>query len=635
MSTSSWQARHAERERTASAAIGLVPRGKHVFVASGAAEPVSLVTELAEQADRFADNTVLHLLTLGPAPYVEERFGRAFRHNAIFIGPNVRGAVDAGRADYTPVFLSQVPGLMRSRRLPVDVALVQVSPPDRYGYVNLGVSVDVVLAAIETARIVIAEVNPRMPVVHGDGFVSVDRFDAWVAVDRPIIEVARETLDETALEIGRHVAKLVEDGATLQVGIGGIPDAVLRALDHKKDLGVWSEMISDGVIDLVENGNVTGRYKTMEPGKVSASFTFGTKQLYEYIDKNPRFSFHPSDLVNDPMQVARQHRMVAINSALAVDLTGQVCADSIGARFYSGFGGQVDFIRGAGMCPGGKPIIAMRSTAKDGQLSRVVAALESGAGVVTSRGDVRYVVTEYGVADLQGKSVRERAMALLGLAHPDHRAELVAEAKRRRYVFVDQPVPQPRYPRAYEREITASDGAPVTIRPVRITDEPQLRDFFYSLSEDTVYKRWLTVRRRVPREEIVHEIDVDYDERMTLVAETRSSGKEPEIVGVARYETEPASGQAEVAFVVRDDWQGHGLGTALLAQTIEMARDRGVSALTADVLAANTTMLRIFHESGIPVVSSLEGSTYHLVLPLAEPPRAVSLPPSSFGGTSS
>jgi acyl-CoA hydrolase/GNAT superfamily N-acetyltransferase len=610
---SSW----LERQRDASSAIALVPRGKHVFVASGAAEPVSLVEELAAQADRFADNTVVHLLTLGPAPYTEPRYARAFRHNAIFIGPNVREAVDAGRADYTPVFLSQIPGLMRSRRLPIDVALIQVSPPDRFGYVNLGVSVDVVLAAVETARLVIAEVNPRMPVLHGDGFVHVDRIHAWVPVERPILAVPREAVDDTALEIGRHVAKLVEDRATLQVGIGGIPDAVLRALSNKKDLGVWSEMISDGVMDLVRNGNITGRHKTMDPGKVSASFTFGTQLLYDFVDDNPAFSFHASDRINDPMEVARQHRMVAINSALAVDLTGQVCADSIGARFYSGIGGQVDFIRGAGMCPGGKPIIAMRSTAKNGEVSRVVAALDAGAGVVTSRGDVRYVVTEHGVADLQGKSVRERAMALLALAHPDHRGELLERAKQRRYVFPDQPPPRARYPRAYERDILSIDGQKVLVRPVRITDEPRLRDLFYSLSEDTVYRRWLTVLKRLPRDELVREVDVDYDARMTLVVETRPDDREPELVAVGRYETDPAERNAEVAFVVRDDWQGRGLGTALLRQMVEIAGDHGVAALTADVLATNDAMLRVFHECGLEVVSTLEGTTYRLRVPIA------------------
>lgn len=469
-----WQERYADRQTTAAEAIDLIPKGKHIFISSGAAEPVALVEQLVKKADQFADNTIVHLLTLGPAPYVEEKYAAFFRHNAFFIGPNVREAVHQGRADYTPVFLSQIPDLIRARRMPVDIALIQVSPPDPYGFVNLGVSVDVVLPAIEAADLVIAQINPAMPTIYGSGFLSMDAIDAWAWHPAPLPEAPPVPLDEVALEIGRNVAALVEDGATIQMGIGMIPDAVLKALDDKKDLGVWTEMFSDGVIDLIQNGNITGKYKTIHPRKVSSSFTFGSQRLYQFVDRNPVFTFHPSDFMNSPLLIARQHKMAAINSALQVDLTGQVCADSIGTRFYSGIGGQVDYIRGASMCPGGKPIIAIRSTAKGGELSRIVATLSEGAGVVTSRGDVRFVVTEYGVADLLGTSIRERAKALISIAHPDFRPELLDGAKARHYVFGDQIAPKAKYPRDYEKEITTSAGTSVLLRPVRVTDEDKI-----------------------------------------------------------------------------------------------------------------------------------------------------------------
>ncbi len=620
-----WQSAHAGTRTTLAEAIARIPRGKHIFVGSGAAEPAGLVEELVAQADRFADNAIVHLLTLGPAPYVQLEHATRFRHNAFFIGPNVREAVHEGRADYTPVFLSRIPDLIRSRRAPVDVALIQCTPPDRFGYVNLGVSVDIVLAAVESARLVLAEINPRMPVVHGSGFLPMSRIHAWALHDVPLHEVEREPLDDVAREIGEHVAALVEDGSTLQVGIGQIPDAVLQALSNHKDLGIWTEMFSDGALDLIRGGNVTGRYKTIHPNKISASFCFGTKDLYDFVDRNPIFTFHPSDYVNDPMRIARQHRMVAINSALQVDLTGQVCADSIGTRFYSGIGGQVDFIRGASMSPGGLPIIALRSTACDGRVSRIVGSLDPGAGVVTSRGDVRYVVTEYGVADLLGKSVRERATALMSIAHPDFRPELLAEAKARRYVFIDQITAPATYPRELEQEWTTRGDREVFLRPLRLTDESELLRFFYSLSDETVYKRFLHRIKQMPHKDLIHYLDVDYDLRMAFVAETTETGREPEIVALGHYMGDIRSSFADVAFLVRDDWQGEGLGTKLLAMLIDFARTRGLVGFTADVLATNRSMMEVFLESGLKVETRLEGGVYELRMtfpPVASAARA-------------
>jgi acyl-CoA hydrolase/GNAT superfamily N-acetyltransferase len=610
-----WRGHWAAAQTDVAGAVACIPKGRTVFIGSGAAEPEALVAELVRSAGRFADNTIVHLLTLGAAPYVDQAYQEAFRHNAFFIGANVREAVHAGRADYTPVFLSQIPELMRRRRLPVDVALIQTTPPDRFGFVNLGVSVDIVLAAVENASLVLAQVNPQMPVVHGSGWLPTSAIDAWVHHPAELPTIAREAPDAAAREIGAYVASLVEDGATIQAGIGQIPDAVLAALGDKKDLGVWTEMMPDGVVDLVRAGNVTGRYCTLAPGKVAASFTFGSRETYEYIDGNPMFEFRPSDRINDPQRIARQHRMVAINAALQVDLTGQVCADSIGTRFYSGIGGQVDFIRGASMCPGGTPVIAMRSTARDGELSRIVATLDEGAGVVTSRGDVHYVVTEYGIADLHGRSIRERAMALASIAHPDFRAELISSAQARRYVFADQLVPRTSYDRRWEKHVHAKNGAELLLRLMRVTDEPKMSQLFYALSPTTVYRRWMSGVPRMPHRQLQRYVDLDDVDNVAIVAEWQPEDSESELVAVARYHVESDDRMAEAAFVVRDDWQGQGLGSALIAHLIDIARDHDVRGFTAQVLADNSAMLRVFHKCGFPVSTSLDGGVYELTIP--------------------
>ena len=436
--TATEQARAETASRDVERAIRAIRAGQRVLIGSGAAEPVSLVQGLVTFGEHLAGNEIVHLLTLGPAPYVRPEFAHRFRHSAFFIGENVRSAIAEGRADYIPVFLSEIPSLIRGR-IHVDVALIQVSAPDSHGYVSLGVSVDVVRAAIDTASLIIAEVNAQMPRTHGDSFLHVSRIAHLVQVDRPLLTITTAPPDAAAMQLGRHVATLVGDGATLQVGIGQIPDAVLGALGDRCDLGVHTEMFSDGVMELVERGVITGARKTHLPGKLVTSFVMGSAALYRWVDDHPMIEMRPSDYTNDPTIIARHDRMVSINSALAVDLTGQVAADGVAGGFYSGIGGQVDFTRGAARARDGKAIIALRSTAQGGGISRICASLGDGAGVVTSRGDVRYVVTEHGVADLWGRSVRERAMALVAVAHPDFRAELMSKAVQRR--FIAAPVP--------------------------------------------------------------------------------------------------------------------------------------------------------------------------------------------------
>jgi acyl-CoA hydrolase len=430
-----WQVRYAAKLASAEQTVRLIRPRKRILIGSGAAEPGGLVEAMVAHGTHLEGNEIVHLMTLGSAPYVQPGLEKRFRHTAFFIGANVRTAVQEGRADFMPVFLSEIPQLITSGRVRIDVALIQVSPPDRLGFVSLGVSVDVVRAAVDTAGLILAEVNPNMPRTLGDSFLHVDRIAQLVPVDVPLPELAPEPLDDVCREIGRNVASLIPDGATLQLGIGRIPDATLAALTDRRDLGVHTEMLSDGVMRLAEAGIVTGRRKTVLPGKIVTSFVMGTRRLYEWVHDNPQIEMRPSAFTNDPFLISRHDQMVAINSALAVDLTGQVAADTVRGRFFSGIGGQVDFIRGAARSQGGRPIIALPSTARDGTVSRIQPTFEEGTGVVTSRGDIHYVVTEYGVADLWGKNIRQRAEALTGIAHPDFRAGLLAAARQRCYCF--------------------------------------------------------------------------------------------------------------------------------------------------------------------------------------------------------
>lgn len=417
-------------------AVRVVTSGTRVFVGSGAAVPGTLVEALARRAldDELADIEVCQILGLGAAPHAAPALAGRLRPNGFFLGANTRTAVAEGRGDFTPVFLSEVAGLLRSS-LPIDVALVQVSPPDAHGFCSLGVSVDVVKPAVDAARVVVAEVNARMPRAHGDAFVHVARFAHVVSVDAPLPELEPEPFGEVPRRIAERVAALVPDGATLQLGIGAIPDAVLAALRSHRDLGVHTEMFSDGVVDLVERGVVTCAKKTLHRGKIVASFVLGTRRVYDFVDDNPFVEMRPSHYVNDPFVVAKNRAMFAVNSALAVDLTGQVCADSIGPRFWSGVGGQVDFVRGAARAEGGRSVIALPATARPRgrgdapPLSRIVAELPLGAGVTTSRNDVHTVVTEHGVAELRGKTVRERVRALVAIADPTFRDDLLARAR--------------------------------------------------------------------------------------------------------------------------------------------------------------------------------------------------------------
>jgi len=609
-----WRQRYADKLRSADDALHIVRSGHHIFVGSGAAAPQYLVERLTARADYLHAAEIVHIMTLGIAPYALPPVKESFRHNAFFVGPNVRDAVAAGEADYTPIFLSEVPRLFRSGRVPIDVALIQVTPPDEHGFCSLGVSVDIVKPAIECARVIIAEVNPRMPRTLGDSFIAADAIDTMVEHDSPLPEVTHPPPDDVSRAIGRWVGSLVEDGATLQIGIGSIPDAILESLTEKHDLGLHTEMLSDGTLPLIQSGVINNSRKTLHPGKIIASFVMGTQRLYDFVDDNPLVELHPNDYVNDPFVIAQNERMVAINAAIEVDLTGQVCSDSLGHLFYSGIGGQVDFIRGAARSKGGRPIIALPSTAEDGTISRIVSQLKPGAGVVTSRGDVHYVVTEYGVADLYGRSARQRAMALIGITHPDYRHELLDFAKERHHVLVEQEIPPLGagvYPQDLETTFTPTSGETVLVRPIKPTDDDLWLEFIYSLSEDTLYHRFFRPVKRMTRRDAQHFVVLDYRDRMALVAVLRQEERE-QLIAVARYEREPATNLAECAFAVQDQWQGRGLGTFLLQYLIRIAMMNGIEGFTALVMADNRRMLRLFQKTGYLIRSKYEENAWEI-----------------------
>jgi acyl-CoA hydrolase len=429
-----WMQDYQSKLKSAAEAVNLVESGFQIYYSGNAVTPFPLLRALVNRKDELRDVRLNHVLLIGEDPFGDPSLKGHFRHNSFFVGSADRKSVNDGRADYVPVFLFQIPRLFKQRIVPLDVAIVQTSPPDEHGFLSLGVETLASKSAVENARIVIVLVNEQMPRILGDCFFHVSQATAIVEDSFPLLELPRRPVSEIEQKIAGFIAPLIDDGSTLQLGIGGIPDAVLNLLEDKRDLGIHTEMVSDGVMEAIEKGIITGRKKTLHRGKAILTFALGTKRLYEYLDNNPLFESHPSDYTNDPFVVASNDKMVAINSALEVDLTGQVCSDSIGTYIYSGFGGQVDFIRGAAQSKGGKPVIAVQATAKKGTLSRIVPLLKPGAGVVTSRADVHYVVTEFGVAHLFGKNIRQRAEALISVAHPKFQSELEAAARERKLI---------------------------------------------------------------------------------------------------------------------------------------------------------------------------------------------------------
>ena len=578
----------------------------------------SLTEYVRQNPKAIFDTEILQVWTLGVAPYNDDRLRPHMRYNSFFIGNNTRALVNRGLADYTPIFLSQVPALLRRRLVPIDVALVQVSLPDEHGYFSLGLSVDIVKAAVESAVMVVAQVNPRMPRVYGEGFLHLDKIDFAVVHEEPLLEFEANVPDDIAHRIGSYVARIVEDGDTIQAGYGSIPNAVLSALSRKKHLGVHTELFSDGIADLMRRGVIDNSAKTVNRGKAVTSFCMGHQSTYDFIDDNPAIEFRGIDYTNDPLVIAAHDKMVAINSAMEIDLTGQSTAESIGTTFYSGIGGQADFMRGAVLSKGGTSILALQSTAEQGEVSRIVPFVKQGAGVTLNRGDIHYVVTEFGIAHLHGKNIRERAMALISIAHPRYRPWLVWQAKELNLIYKDQafiPGKAGEYPEHLESRKTTRTGLITTLRPVKITDEPALKEFFYSLSDRSMYTRFMTVRKEMSHEALQEYTVIDYTKEMVILATVEKEGQEF-VVGLAEYYLDDESLGANVAFTIRDEYQNKGVGTELLQYLVYLAKREGLHTLTAEVLAENKPMMRVFQKLKLPMEVTTSGEVHELVIRL-------------------
>ena len=608
-----WKEKYKYLLSTASLAVAQIRPGMRVFVGTGCAEPTVLVQALTDRAKDLTDVEIIHLLTFGDAPYADKKLSQHFRVNSFFLADNVRHVVQEGLGDYTPIFLSDIPRLFESGRMPLDVALIQITPPDERGMVSLGISVDIVKAAASNAGLVIAQVNPQMPRTHGDSHINLQDIDVLVEADVPLIEIQPASPNEVTRLIGGHIASLVEDGSTLELGIGSIPHSVLEYLKDKKDLGIHTEMLSDPIVDLIASGAVNGSLKTLDPGRVVASFCMGTRKLFDFVHDNPQIAMHPTEYVNNPFTIARQDRMVAINVGLEIDLTGQVCADSLGTKFFSGIGGQLDFNRGAAASKRGKAIIALPSTARNGTVSRIVGRLTPGAGVVTTRGDVHYVVTEYGVAYLHGKSVQERAMALIAISHPDYRTALLMEAIDSKYVHPEKGDVEGKIfigPSDSRTSFVLDDGMLLNVRPIHPTDEPRIRDLFYALSQQTIYYRFMAHMKTIPHKQIQNFVYIDHRTEVALgVTVPESYGED--IIAIGRYILDPKTNQAEVAFTVKDSWQNRGIGTMLLKHLVKIARRNGIRSFTAEVLNNNKPMIAVFRNSGYEIRSEMREGVYH------------------------
>jgi len=618
LSLDDWKGLFPDKFADEEAIFGRIRRGDHIFVASGCGEPQYLVRAMVQYVDShpkaFFDTEILHVYSFGIAPYTDPKFKRNFRHNSFFIGNNTRGPINAGMADYTPISLSDVPALIRSGSVRIDVALIQTSLPDDHGYMSLGISVDMVKAATDKAPLIIAQVNANMPRVHGDGFIHIQDVQFILRHDEPLLELPGTELNETTQRIGNHVSRLVQDGDTIQVGYGGLPNAVLANLFNKKHLGVHTELFSDGLVDLIKAGVIDNSQKTLSPGKTVAAFSMGKRTTYEFLNDNPSILFRTIDWTNNPLNIARQVNMVAINSALEIDLTGQATSDSIGGTFYSGVGGHQDFMRGALMARGGRTILAMKSTAQKDTASRIVPSLRESAGVTLNRGDVRYVVTEYGIAYLHGKNVRERAMSLISIAHPKFRPWLIEEAKKRGIIYRDQafiPGKSGEYPESIETHRTTKTGLQLFLRPVKISDEPLLKDFFYSLSDRSLNRRFLSKRKDMPHERLQDFVIIDYTREVMILAVIGSQENET-IVAVGQYGIDEGSHTAEVAFAVRDSHHNQGIGQELLSYLTYLARREGLLGFTAEVMMDNMPMLHVFEKGGFDLKKKSDAGVYDL-----------------------
>jgi acyl-CoA hydrolase/GNAT superfamily N-acetyltransferase len=587
---------------TASEAISKVKTGSRIFIGSGCGEPQHLIHEMVRHKD-LQDIMIYQMLSFTLAKYIDDpNFMRRFFLKLFFISRDMRKAAFEGKIDYIPAYLSRIPELFDGKWIGLDVALIQVSPPDKNGYCSLGVSVDITRAGMANASLVIGQVNRHMPETRGDSYVHIDDIDCLVPHDEPLVEYspAMHKDNEVARRIGHYVSLLVDDGATLQIGFGTLPNVILQFLADKKNLGVHTQVITDGFMPLLDQKVITCKKKNHLPGRIVASLCMGSQQLYDYVDNNPIFYFRSSDYVNDPNIIALNDNLISISSALEVDLTGQICSDSVGYRFYSGIGDQVDFLRGSAMSKGGFSIIALPSTAQNELVSRIVPHLSEGAGVATTRGDANFVVTEYGIAELQGKSIYQRVMEMTQIAHPKFRDKLIEFAKSRHYIFPDQLPPIQDdliFIEDYKSTYKLKNNKTLEIRPILPSDEFSYRNFFYSLQDKTIYSRFFYRMKAFSHAVIQqHWASVDYKKNLSLIGLVIHGGHK-EIIAIGSYAATEEKDIAEIAFVVKEDYQNMGIASYLMRQLENIAKRNYYKGFEATVLKENDAMLRAFKKN--------------------------------------
>lgn len=582
---------------SANEAISQIKSGSRIFIGTGCGEPQHLIRTLVGDQTK-QDITIYQMLSFTLSEFVNTRpFLERFSLKLFFISQPLRKAAFEGKIDYIPAYLSQIPEMFSSKRIGIDTALIQVSPPDKFGYCSLGISVDITRSGLENASMVIAQINPMMPRTWGDSFVHIDEIDYLVVHPEPIVTNIPPSKDnEIAMRIGHYVSQLVDDGATLQIGFGQLPNTILKYLDQKKDLGIHTQVITDGFLPLFEKNVITNKRKSLLPGRVVASLCMGSEKIYNYVDNNPMFYFRSSEFVNDPTVIARNDNLVSISSALEVDLTGQVCSDSVGYLFYSGIGDQVDFLRGSSMSKGGFSIIALPSTAQGGKVSRIVSHLGEGAGVATTRGDVNFVITEYGIAELQGKSIYQRVMELAQVAHPKFRDALVREARKHHYIFADQLPPAQEdllFLEGYKSSLKMKSGKTIEFRPILPSDEFSSRNFFYSLQDKTIFSRFFCKISTFSHEMVQRQwASVDYRKNMSIIGLYQKGGFK-DIIAIGTYANVDDT-IAEIAFVVREDFQNKGVASYLLEVLEGIAIENDYKQFLATVLKENKAMLHVF-----------------------------------------
>ena len=585
-----------EKLTTPEKAFKAIKPGDRIFVGTACATPKKLISKLEEQKTGLDDVQMVHFLTDG-AIMVENGVPQTqFQHKVFFVGADTREAVKQGKADYIPISIAKVPELFKNGRIPIDTAIVQVSMPDNNGFVSLGISVDISKAAVLNARTVIAEINPNMPRTLGNSFIPVSRIDYFIFDEDPLTEYLHEPADEIAKKIARYAARIIQDNSTLQIGLGRIPNEMLKYLSNRRNLGIHSDVITDPILDLIDQGVITGNAKTVNRGRIITSYCMGSRKLYEKVDNNPMFGFYPMEDVCDPRQIQKNYQMVSVTQAFAIDLMGQVCADQFDGEFYGGVSTQPDFIQATSAAPGGKPIVCLPSTTEDGTRSRIRPLLHEGEGVTIARSDIHYVISEYGSAYIYAKSIQERALSLIEIAHPDFRDDLLNEAKRLGYVRKDQTLKSRiGYPEKEEKQVVSKEGEELLLRPARASDFRGLQEIFYNLSPEDIYTRFFTQLASLSVNRAQHLCNVDYENEMAFVAVVGNMENES-IIGTSCYFKDPEDDLGEVAYMIRPDWQGKGVGTLLQNRMMAYAKSKGVKGFKADILCENNRMNKLFQK---------------------------------------